>query len=221
MVNLGNDWQDLLKDEFSKDYYLKLRQFLIEEYNNYTVHPNMEDIFAALKTTAYKDVKVVILGQDPYHNYRQAHGMCFSVQNGVEPPPSLVNIFKEMQADLGTPMPKSGYLMKWAKEGVLLLNTILTVRHAEPLSHKGKGWEIFTNKVIELLNNRQDPVIFILWGGQARAKKALITNPNHYIIESAHPSPLSAYNGFFGSKPFSLCNNILLSIGKNQIDWSL
>ncbi len=221
MVNLGNDWQGLLQDEFSKEYYLKLRQFLIEEYNNHIIHPNMGDIFAALKTTAYKDVKCVILGQDPYHNYRQAHGMCFSVQDGVEPPPSLNNIFKEMQADLGTPIPKSGYLMKWAREGVLLLNTILTVRHSEPLSHKGKGWEIFTDKVIKLLNDREDPVIFILWGGQARAKKALITNPRHYIIESAHPSPLSAYNGFFGSKPFSLCNNILASIGKTSIDWQL
>ncbi len=221
MVNLGNDWQDLLQDEFSKEYYLTLRSFLIEEYQSHVVHPDMGDIFSALKETAYKDVKCVILGQDPYHNYRQAHGMCFSVQNGVEPPPSLNNIFKEMQCDLGTPIPKSGCLTKWAQEGVLLLNTILTVRHSEPLSHKGKGWEQFTNRIIELLNQRQDPVVFILWGGQARAKKALITNNHHYIIESAHPSPLSAYNGFFGSKPFSTTNKILLSLGKEPIDWSL
>ncbi len=221
MVNLGNDWQQLLQDQFGKEYYLKLRNFLIQEYSSFTVHPDMDNIFSALKETAYQDVKCVILGQDPYHNYRQAHGMCFSVMDGVEPPPSLNNIFKEMQSDLGTPIPKSGCLTKWAREGVLLLNTILTVRHSEPLSHKGKGWEIFTNRIIELLNDRLDPIVFILWGGQARAKKALITNPNHYIIESAHPSPLSAYNGFFGSKPFSLTNKILTSIGKEPIDWTL
>ncbi len=221
MVNLGNDWQEMLAEEFSKEYYQTLRRFLIEEYTNHTIHPDMGEIFSALKETSYQDVKCVILGQDPYHNYGQAHGMCFSVKDGVQPPPSLGNIFKEMQCDLGTPIPSSGCLVKWAKEGVLLLNTILTVRHAEPLSHKGQGWEIFTNRIIELLNDREDPVIFILWGGQARAKKALITNTQHYVIESAHPSPLSAYNGFFGSRPFSHANRILSTLGKEPIDWQL
>ncbi len=193
----------------------------MDEYKNFVVHPNMDEIFSALKTTAYKDVKVVILGQDPYHGYNQAHGMCFSVKRGVPAPPSLANIFKEMTADVGTSIPKDGFLEPWAKQGVLLLNTILTVRHGEALSHKGKGWEQFTDRIISLLNDRKDPVIFVLWGGQARAKKALLKNPWHYVIESAHPSPLSAYNGFFGSKPFSKINGILKELGKTPIDWQL
>lgn len=221
MFRLGNDWQELLAPEYEKDYYKRLREFLIEEYRNHVVHPDMGEIFSALTTTAYKDVKVVILGQDPYHGYGQAHGMCFSVKKGVQPPPSLVNIFKELSADLGFGIPKDGFLKPWAKQGVLLLNTVLTVRHGEALSHRGKGWEQFTDRIITLLNEREDPIIFVLWGAQARSKKALITNDRHYIIEAAHPSPLSAYNGFFGSRPFSKINGILREEGKEPIDWNL
>lgn len=219
MVSLGNGWDELLKDEFEKDYYKKIREFLKTEYANpaYPIYPNMYDIFNALKMTDYNDVKAVILGQDPYHGPSQAHGLCFSVQKGVAAPPSLVNIFKEYSSDLGYPMPKSGDLTPWAKNGVLLLNTVLTVRGGMAASHKGIGWEIFTDKIIELLNKREEPMVFILWGGFAKTKRALITNPNHHILTAAHPSPLSAYNGFFGCRHFSKANELL----REPIDWRL
>ena len=197
MVNIGNEWDTLLADEFKKDYYLQLRKFLIAEYNSHTIYPPMNDIFNALKMTSYSDVKAVILGQDPYHGAGQAHGMCFSVKKGTPPPPSLQNIFKEINAELGLPIPSHGELTAWAQSGVLLLNTALTVREGQANSHHGHGWEIFTDRIIELLNQRDTPIVFLLWGGNARAKKKLITNPKHLILECAHPSPLSAHNGFF------------------------
>ena len=218
MVNLGNDWDQILDGEFDKEYYLNLRKFLIEEYRTRVIYPSMYDIFNALKITDYNEVKAVILGQDPYHGPGQAHGLSFSVKDGVQPPPSLVNIFKEYNSDLGYPIPSSGDLTKWAENGVLLLNTVLTVRGGMAASHRGLGWEIFTDRVIELLNQREKPIVFILWGRFARDKKKLVTNPNHFIIESAHPSPLSAYNGFFGSRPFSKANQHLSS---DPIDWKL
>ena len=219
MVQFHNSWDKHLAEEFKKPYYIALRQFLKEEYCTQTIYPNMHDIFNALQTTSYEDVKVVILGQDPYHGEGQAHGMAFSVQPGVKTPPSLVNIYKELQSTMGCYIPNNGYLMKWAKQGVLLLNTVLTVRAGKPQSHKGKGWEIFTDNIIRLLNEREKPIVFILWGSYARSKKNLITNKNHYIVESVHPSPLSAYNGFFGSKPFSKTNNFLIKNGIEPIDW--
>lgn len=220
MVKFNNNWDNILQDEFKKEYYLKIRSFLAKEYKNphYTIYPDMYDIFNALKITDYDNVKAVILGQDPYHGVGQAHGLSFSVKKGIQPPPSLVNIFKEYNSDLGYPVPESGDLTKWAENGVLLLNTVLTVQGGLAASHKGIGWEIFTDRVITLLNQREKPIVFILWGRFARDKKKLITNPNHYIIESAHPSPLSAYNGFFGSKPFSKANNYLTD---DPIDWKL
>ncbi len=221
MVNLGNDWDLILKDEFEKDYYLKLREFLKTEYRNHVVYPDMYDIFNALKYTSFNDVKVVILGQDPYHGAGQAHGLCFSVQKGVEPPPSLKNIYKELNAELGLSIPSHGELTKWAKQGVLLLNTVLTVREASPNSHKNCGWEIFTDAVIRHLNEREKPIVFLLWGANARAKAALITNPNHKIFACAHPSPLSAYNGFFGCGHFAKTNEFLKSIGETPIDWQI
>ncbi len=221
MVNLGNEWDKLLCDEFEKDYYKKLRAFLVKEYGSRCIYPDMYDIFNALKLTSYNKVKAVIIGQDPYHGEDQAHGLCFSVKKGVTPPPSLKNIYKELEADLGIKTPGHGELIKWAEEGVLLLNAVLTVRAGEANSHKGVGWEIFTDRVIELLNMRESPVVFILWGGNARQKKALITNPAHRILEAAHPSPLSAYNGFFGCKHFSKTNEILKDWGKSPIDWSI
>lgn len=221
MVNIGNSWDQLLMDEFKKDYYLKLRQFLKQEYSTQTIFPHMNNIFNALKYTAYEDVKAVILGQDPYHGEGQAHGLCFSVQKGIEPPPSLKNIFKELNSDLGIAEPNHGELTAWAKQGVLLLNTVLTVRKGQANSHRGMGWEIFTDKIIELLNVREKPIVFILWGSPAKAKAKLITNPKHYILSTVHPSPLSAYNGFFGCKHFSKTNEILQSIGSSPIDWNL
>ena len=221
MVNIGNEWDALLEEEFQKEYYLKLRAFLAREYKTRRIFPDMYDIFNALKYTSYSDVKVVILGQDPYHGEGQAHGLCFSVKKGVEPPPSLKNIFKELNEDIGMKAPDHGELTKWAKQGVLLLNTVLTVRSGEANSHKGMGWEIFTDKVIETLNNREKPIVFILWGANARRKKELITNPQHKILETAHPSPLSAYNGFFGCRHFSKTNEFLMSIGESEIDWTL
>ncbi len=216
-----NDWQELLKDEFEKEYYLKLRQFLKTEYKTKTIYPNMHDIFNALHYTPYSKVKAVILGQDPYHGYNQAHGLSFSVKPGVSIPPSLVNIYKELSSDLGCYIPNNGYLTKWAEEGVLLLNAVLTVRAGEANSHKSKGWENFTAKVISLLNEKEDPIVFILWGNNAQARIKEITNTNHYIIKSVHPSPLSAFGGFFGSKPFSKTNNFLKSVGKEPIDWQI
>lgn len=221
VVNIGNDWDEILKDEFSKEYYLRLRQFLKQEYSSYTVYPNMYDIFNALKATAYKDIKIVILGQDPYHEPNQAHGLCFSVKKGVEPPPSLKNIFKEIQAELGIAPPNHGELTKWANQGILLLNTVLTVRRGAANSHKGKGWENFTDAVIKKVNEREKPVIFMLWGGNAKQKLPLITNTKHIVLKAAHPSPLSAYNGFFGCGHFSKANEILREMGEKEIDWSL
>lgn len=221
MVNIGNDWDELLRGEFQKEYYLKLRQFLISEYNTHTIYPPMGDIFNALRATPYASVKAVILGQDPYHGAGQAHGMCFSVKKGVQPPPSLVNIFKELNADLGVPIPTHGQLTDWAKNGVLLLNTALTVREGQANSHRGMGWEIFTDRVIELLNEREQSIVFLLWGGNARAKKRLITSPQHLVLECAHPSPLSAYNGFFGCRHFSKTNEFLKANGISPIDWTI
>ena len=217
MVNLGNDWDELLKDEFKKEYYINLREFLKEEYSTRVIYPNMYNIFDALKHTSYKDTKVLILGQDPY----QAHGLAFSVQPGVKTPPSLLNMYKELKDDLGCFIPNNGYLIPWADQGVLLLNTALTVRAGEANSHQNKGWEIFTDEIIKKLNEREDPVIFVLWGGNARKKKSLINNKKHYILEAAHPSPLSAYRGFFGCKHFSKINDILIKLGKTPIDWQI
>ena len=221
MVQFNNSWDVLLKDEFKKPYYLNLRKFLIEEYKTKTIYPNMNNIFNALKYTDYKDVKVVILGQDPYHHPNQAHGLCFSVQKGVNPPPSLQNIYKEIHTEYGYPIPPHGELTYWAKQGVLMMNTVLTVRESQPNSHKGMGWEIFTDNVISLLNMRPEPMVFLLWGANARAKTKIITNPNHLVLESAHPSPLSAYNGFFGNGHFKKANEFLRSRGMTEIDWRI
>lgn len=220
-ANFNNDWDNLLKEEFEKEYYLNLRKFLIEEYRTKKIYPNMYDIFNALKFTPYKDVKVVILGQDPYHGPNQAHGFSFSVKPGVKTPPSLRNMFKELNSDLGCFIPNNGFLEAWAKQGVLLLNTVLTVRDGEANSHKGKGWEIFTDEIIKLLNKREEPIVFILWGRNAISKENLISNKYHKIIKSVHPSPLSATRGFFGSKPFSKTNDFLISIGEIPIDWQI
>ncbi|WP_243293001.1 uracil-DNA glycosylase [Bacillus sp. FJAT-47783] len=218
---LENDWWDQLKEQFEKPYYQSLRRFLKEEYAHYTVYPNMYDIFNALHYTSYQDVKVVILGQDPYHGPNQAHGLSFSVKPGVKHPPSLRNIFLELQQDLGYPPPNHGYLVKWARQGVLLLNTVLTVRRGAANSHKGKGWELFTDEVIRKLNNREQPIVFILWGRHAQAKKEMIDGSRHFIIESPHPSPFSANRGFFGSRPFSRTNQLLKQIGTEEIDWCI
>ena len=216
-----NDWAEYLDAELEKPYYKDLRQFLIGEYRHQKIYPDMYDIFNALHYTSYADTKVVILGQDPYHEPGQAHGLSFSVLPNVPPPPSLQNIFKELHEDLGCKVPNNGCLKYWTEQGVLLLNTVLTVRAHVANSHKGKGWEIFTDKIISLLNEHERPVAFILWGRPARAKKSMITNPRHFIVESAHPSPLSAFNGFFGSKPFSKVNNFLASVGEKPIDWQI
>jgi len=220
LVNLGNGWDALLKEEFASDYYLKLRQFLKAEYlgSGHRIFPPMNDIFNALKATDYNDVKVVILGQDPYHGIGQAHGLCFSVCKGVVPPPSLVNIYKELQADLGITPPSHGCLTDWAKNGVLLLNAVLTVREGQAGSHRGRGWEQFTDKVIELLNKREKPMVFMLWGNYAKAKASLIDGSRHKILTAAHPSPLSAWNGFFGCRHFSAANEFL---GENAVDWRI
>jgi uracil-DNA glycosylase len=221
MIDFGNDWNELLKDEFRKRYYADLREFLKQEYQNFTIYPDMNDIFNALKLTAYKDVKAVILGQDPYHEPGQAHGLCFSVQKGTRRPPSLENIFKELTDDLGIIPDNHGDLTSWAKNGVLLLNTVLTVRQGSANSHRARGWEIFTDKVIELLNNRAEPIVFILWGMNARAKTSIITNPIHMVLTSAHPSPLSAYNGFFGNRHFSKANIFLEEKGRKPVNWRI
>ena len=221
MVNIGNDWDGLLAEEFGKPYYRQLREFLKAEYAEHTVYPDMYDIFNALKLTSYSDTKALIVGQDPYHEPGQAHGLAFSVREGIQPPPSLINIYKEINAELGIPMPKTGDLTKWAEQGVLLLNTALTVRRGAANSHRGHGWEIFTDRVIELLNGREKPLVFILWGSNARAKTRLITNDRHLVLQSVHPSPLSASGGFFGCGHFRKCNEFLESIGETAIDWSL
>ncbi len=221
MVNLGNSWDELLKDEFAKDYYQNLRKVLANEYRTRTIYPAMENIFNALKYTAYEDVKVLILGQDPYHGPGQAHGLCFSVQKGVMLPPSLKNMFKELESDTGIKPPSHGCLTDWAKQGVLLLNTVLTVREGEPNSHKKLGWTIFTDRIIEILNERRNPVIFVLWGRNALEKLPLITNNHHFVLSAAHPSPLSASRGFFGCKHYSKINEILKSMGKAPIEWKI
>lgn len=221
MVQIGNDWDERLQGEFDKPYYLELRAFLIEEYRHNRVYPGMYDIFNALKYTSFENTRAVILGQDPYHGPGQAHGLCFSVKKGVEPPPSLQNIFRELHADTGTPVPSHGELTDWAKSGVLMLNTVLTVREHMPNSHKGKGWEILTDRIISELNKKENTVVFLLWGANARSKAALITNPKHRVLQAAHPSPLSAYNGFFGCRHFSEANRILTESGQAPIDWSI
>ncbi|MBQ2721147.1 MAG: uracil-DNA glycosylase [Clostridia bacterium] len=221
MVNFGNDWDEVLAGEFDKEYYLKLRAFLKSEYSTRTIYPDMYDIFNALKYTPYKNVRAVILGQDPYHGPGQAHGLCFSVKKGIQPPPSLVNIFKEQHDDLGIDIPNHGELTSWAKSGVLMLNTVLTVRAGQANSHRNMGWEIFTDRVIGLLNERKEPMVFFLWGTPAKQKAKLITNPNHLILQTVHPSPLSAYGGFFGCKHFSKCNEFLISKGLEPIDWTI
>ena len=221
MVHIGNSWDEKLSGEFDKEYYLQLREFLKEEYSTRIVYPDMYDIFNALKYTPYEDVRAVILGQDPYHEPGQAHGLCFSVQRGVQTPPSLVNLFRELKDDLGIDPPAHGCLESWAKNGVLLLNTVLTVREHAAHSHKGKGWEIFTDHVIRLLNERPEPMVFILWGRPAGMKADLITSPQHEIITGAHPSPLSAHRGFFGGRYFSRTNDFLTRSGSTPIDWRI
>ncbi len=221
MVKLGNDWDEKIGKEFEKEYYLKLRNFLKGEYASHTVFPDMYDLFSALKATPYSKVKVVILGQDPYHEPGQAHGMAFSVKPGVQIPPSLLNMYKEINSEFGYPIPKTGYLMKWAQQGVLLLNTVLTVRSGEANSHQNKGWEIFTDEIIRQLNARRDGIVFLLWGNNAKKKKELITNPQHYILETVHPSPLSASRGFMGCGHFKKANEFLISNLKAPIDWQI
>ena len=219
MVHLDNDWDEILKDEFKKEYYLKLREFLKAEYRSREIFPNMYDIFNALKLTSYKDTKVLILGQDPYHDIGQAHGLAFSVKPGIKTPPSLLNIYKEIKDEYGYDIPSSGYLESWSKQGVLLLNTVLTVRAHQPNSHKNMGWEIFTDEIIKILNKREDPIIFVLWGANARSKKQFIDTRRHFVLEAPHPSPLSAHRGFFGCNHFKKINDILGSLGKDAIDW--
>lgn len=220
MVSLENDWDELLKSEFESPYYLKLREFLKAEYSTKRIYPPMHDIYNALRYTSYQNTRVVILGQDPYHGQGQAHGLCFSVKKDVASPPSLKNIFKELNAEYNIPAPATGELTGWAKQGVLLLNTTLTVREGQPQSHKGQGWEILTDRIISLLNDKDTPIVFILWGSNARAKKALITNKSHLILEAAHPSPLSAFNGFFGCNHFVDANNFLRRTGQAEINWA-
>ncbi|MBR4073518.1 MAG: uracil-DNA glycosylase [Clostridia bacterium] len=221
MVHIGNDWDEILADEWEKAYYKKLREFLKSEYSSRTIYPHMNDIFNALKYTAFSNVKAVIIGQDPYHGAGQAHGLCFSVKKGVEPPPSLKNMYKELYEDLNITPPHHGELIEWAKQGVLMLNTVLTVREASPNSHKGMGWEHFTDRVISELNRKETPVVFLLWGANARKKAEIITNPLHQKLITVHPSPLSAYGGFFGCKHFSRTNEILKNAGLTPINWKL
>ena len=221
MVNIGNSWDDILAEEFKSDYYLRLREFLKREYAQQTIYPNMYDIFNALKYTAYEDVKVVIIGQDPYHGEGQAHGLCFSVKRGIAPPPSLLNIFKELQNDVGFRIPNNGELTDWTTQGVLLLNAVLTVRAGQANSHRGMGWEQLTDAVIRKLNEREKPIVFVLWGRNAKEKQKLITNSRHLVLTAAHPSPLSAYNGFFGCRHFSIANEFLTQTGQQPIDWSI
>ena len=220
MVNLQNDWDDLLQDEFKKDYYLQLRTFLKQAYKNQIIYPSMYDIYNALKLTPYADVKVVIVGQDPYINPGEAHGLAFSVQPGAKTPPSLVNVFKELETDIQCYMPDNGYLVHWAKQGVLLLNTVLTVQRGASKSHARKGWEQFTDKILELIDNKENSVVFMLWGKDAQKKQLLISNPNHLVLTAAHPSPLAG-GRFFGCKHFSKANHFLQEKGLNEIDWQI
>ena len=221
MVRIGNDWDAVLADEFKKDYYLKLREFLKREYATKTVYPDMYSIFNALKLTPLSKVRAVILGQDPYHEPGQAMGLCFSVGDSTRLPPSLVNIYKELDSDLGLPPSKSGDLSCWARQGVLLLNTVLTVRRGEANSHRRMGWEQLTDRIISCVNEKKEPVVFILWGSPAQRKKAMLNNPDHLILTAPHPSPLSAHRGFFGSRPFSKTNEFLLSHGVEPVDWQI
>lgn len=220
MVRLNNDWDDILKDEWEKPYYRQLHNFLKEEYSTRRIYPDMHDIFNALKYTPFSNTKVCIIGQDPYHGPGQAHGLCFSVKKGVALPPSLVNIYKEITDDTGVTMPPYGELTGWAKQGILLLNTVLTVRAGSPNSHKDKGWEIFTDRVISELNKKETPVVFLLWGANAERKARIITNPIHKKLITVHPSPLSAYRGFFGCHHFSKTNEILEQNGMSKIEWN-
>ena len=221
MKPIGNHWDNILSHEFSKPYYQQLRSFLWNEYQQHTIYPPMKDIYNALRYTDYDDVKVVIIGQDPYHGKNQAHGLCFSVQKGTQIPPSLQNIYKEIHADIGCPIPTHGDLTAWTKQGVLLLNTVLTVREGQPNSHKQAGWLTFTQTIIQKLNERKNPMVFLLWGANARSLKKWITNPQHKVLETVHPSPLSAYQGFLGCKHFSKCNELLTEMGKTPIDWKI
>ena len=219
MIKLCKNWYNILSGEFNKPYFQKLMQTLTDEYSKYTIYPTMENIFSALNYVKYDDVKVVIIGQDPYHEPNQAMRMSFSVPKNEKIPPSLVNIFKEIESDLGIKCEQNGDLSRWARQGVLLLNSVLTVRRGQANSHKNIGWIEFTSSIIKKLNEREKPVIFVLWGGNAKSLKPLITNKYHYVLEAAHPSPLSAYNGFFGCKHFSKINQILLSLNETPIDW--
>jgi len=220
-ANLNNDWQDIIGDEFDKPYYQELRAFLKIEYGTQTIYPDKHDIFNAFRLTPFSEIKVVLIGQDPYHGPGQAHGLSFSVKPGIPAPPSLINIFKEMHDDLGIAIPNHGFLESWARQGVLLLNTVLTVRAGEAHSHRQKGWETFTDEVIRAINLKNEPVVFWLWGKPAQEKEKLITNPRHLILKAPHPSPLSVYRGFYGCKPFSKTNEFLIKIGKAPIDWTL
>ena len=221
MGMIANDWLPAIKEEFRKDYYKDLYEFIKQEYSRYLIFPPAEDIFNAFHLTPFSKVKVVIIGQDPYHNVGQAHGLCFSVQPGTEVPPSLQNIYKELEDDLGCKVPNNGYLVKWAKQGVLLLNTVLTVRAHQANSHQGRGWEQFTDAVIRKLNEKNEPIVFLLWGKPAQMKKSMLNNPNHLILQAPHPSPLSAYRGFFGCRHFSQTNEFLKQHGLEPIDWQI
>ena len=222
MFIIAKNWYELLKDEFDRDYYQNLIKFLEYEYKTKTIYPKPENVFNSLNKVKFDDVKVVIIGQDPYHGPNQAHGLSFSVEKDINTPPSLKNIYKEIQSDLGCYIPNHGNLTKWANQGVLMLNAVLTVEGGKPNSHKGKGWENFTGKIIELLNKREKPVIFLLWGGNAKAIGKKITNPNHYILSCSHPSPMSAnQGGWFGNKHFSKTNDILTKLGEKTIDWQI
>ncbi|MEG0108172.1 MAG: uracil-DNA glycosylase [Lachnospiraceae bacterium] len=221
MAAISNDWLEVLQPEFKKPYYKELHQIIIKEYRTHQIFPPADDIFNAFHLTPFSEVKVVILGQDPYHGDHQAHGLCFSVKPEVEIPPSLMNIYKELQDDCGCTIPNHGYLIKWAKQGVLMLNTVLTVRAHQANSHRGIGWETFTDAAISALNQQDRPQVFILWGKPAQRKKPMLTNPKHLILEAPHPSPLSSYRGFFGSKPFSKTNKYLQDCGRCPIDWQI
>ena len=221
MAAISNEWEKALKPEYSKEYYRKLYHFVTEEYRNHDVFPMKQDLFQAFHLTDLPDVKVVILGQDPYHNFNQAHGLCFSVKPGIKIPPSLENIYKELQDDCGCYIPNNGYLIKWAKQGVLMLNTVLTVRAHEANSHKGQGWEEFTDAAIRIVNEQDRPIVFLLWGSPAIKKKSMLNNPKHLILTAPHPSPLSAYRGFFGCKHFSQTNEYLVRHGLSPIDWQI
>lgn len=221
MVTIHNDWKPLLEPEFDKPYFRKLRQYLEEEYRSMTIYPDMDHLFHALHLTSYTDVRVVLIGQDPYHGPGQAHGLSFSVLPGVPVPPSLHNMFRELSDDLGCRIPNHGCLLSWAQQGVLLLNSVLTVRSGQPHSHQGLGWETFTDKVIEIINLRPDPAVFLLWGNRAQTKRRLIDETRHAVICTPHPSPLSAYRGFFGSRPFSRANRALRQWGREEVNWQI